>query len=44
MAKSYFKENNIKYTDYDVSTDKEKVQEAFDKSDHMSIPETWTTM
>ena len=38
MAKNYFKENNIEYTDYDVSTDQEKAKEMIEKSGQTGVP------
>jgi len=38
MAKDYFKEKGIEYTDYDVSTDLEKRQEMVEKSGQMGVP------
>lgn len=38
MAKEFFKENNIEYTDYDVSTDLEKRKEMIEKSGQMGVP------
>jgi len=37
-AKAFFKEHNIDYTEYDVSTDKEKVQEMVERSGQMGVP------
>jgi len=37
-AKSYFKENNVKYTDYDVAADAEKRQEMVDMTGQMGVP------
>jgi glutaredoxin-like YruB-family protein len=37
-AKDYFNENNIKYTDFDVSSNMEKLQEMRDKSGQMGVP------
>ncbi len=39
MAKDYLNENNIEYTDYDVSTDLEARQEMMDKSGQMGVPQ-----
>ena len=38
MTKEFFKEKNIEYTDYDVSTDAEKRQEMIEKSGQMGVP------
>lgn len=38
MAKDFFDEKGIKYTDYNVLTDMEKRQEMIDKSGQMSVP------
>ena len=38
MAKSYFMNLKIKYTDYDVSKDREKAKEAMEKSGKASVP------
>lgn len=38
IAKDYFKQNNIEYTEYDVGTDKEKRKEMVDKSGQMGVP------
>jgi glutaredoxin 3 len=38
MAKEFFKEKGIEYTDYDVSTDAEKRQEMIEKSGQMGVP------
>ncbi|PIT93256.1 MAG: NrdH-redoxin [Candidatus Harrisonbacteria bacterium CG10_big_fil_rev_8_21_14_0_10_38_8] len=38
MTKEFFKENNIEFTDYDVSTDIEKSKEMIEKSGQMSVP------
>jgi glutaredoxin-like YruB-family protein len=38
MAKDYFKENNIAYTEYDVASDMEKRKEMIDKSGQMGVP------
>ncbi|MFH1769489.1 MAG: glutaredoxin domain-containing protein [Parcubacteria group bacterium] len=38
MAKEYFKENNIKYEEYDVAVDAEKRQEMFDNTHQMGVP------
>jgi glutaredoxin-like YruB-family protein len=38
LAKNFFQEKGIKYTDYDVSTDNEKRQEMVEKSGQMGVP------
>ena len=38
MTKEFFKENNVEYTDYDVSTDAEKRKEMIEKSGQMGVP------
>jgi len=38
MAKEYFTENNIAYTEHDVSADLEKRQEMVDKTNQMGVP------
>lgn len=38
MAKQYFKENNITYTEYDVMTDMAKRQEMLDKTHQFGVP------
>ncbi|MEX0917343.1 MAG: glutaredoxin domain-containing protein [Candidatus Paceibacterota bacterium] len=37
-AKEFFKENNIEFTDYDVSADAEKRSEMVEKSGQMGVP------
>ncbi|MFW6111590.1 MAG: glutaredoxin family protein [Candidatus Bipolaricaulota bacterium] len=37
-AKDYFDENDISYTDYDVSEDREKAKEMIDKSGQRGTP------
>ncbi|PIR69327.1 MAG: NrdH-redoxin [Candidatus Niyogibacteria bacterium CG10_big_fil_rev_8_21_14_0_10_46_36] len=37
-AKEFFKENNIEFTDHDVSSDVEKRQEMVQKSGQMGVP------
>ncbi|MEX0918793.1 MAG: glutaredoxin family protein [Candidatus Paceibacterota bacterium] len=37
-AKEFFKENNIEFTDYDVSADTEKRSELIQKSGQMGVP------
>ena len=38
MTKEFFKEHDIEFTDYDVSTDVEKRQEMIEKSGQMGVP------
>ncbi len=38
MAKEYFKENNVAFTDYNVGADAEKRQEMIEKSGQMGVP------
>lgn len=38
MAKDFFKENNIAYTEYDVKADLEKRKEMMEKSGQMGVP------
>ena len=38
MAKEYFKENNIAYTEHDVAGDVEKRKEMVEKSGQMGVP------
>ncbi|MEK7596078.1 MAG: glutaredoxin domain-containing protein [Patescibacteria group bacterium] len=38
MAKDFFKEHGVDYTDYDVSTDDAKRQEMIDRSGQMGVP------
>lgn len=38
MAKEYFKENNISYTEKDVSEDMDARKEMVDKSGQMGVP------
>jgi glutaredoxin 3 len=38
MAKDYFKENNVAYTEYDVASDMEKRKEMVSKSGQMGVP------
>jgi glutaredoxin 3 len=38
MAKDYFKENNIAYTEYNVASDLEKRKEMIEKSGQMGVP------
>lgn len=37
-AKAFFKENNVEYTEYDVSTNAEKREEMIEKSGQMGVP------
>lgn len=38
MAKDFFKEKNIAFTDYNVATDTEKRKEMLEKSGQMGVP------
>lgn len=38
MAKDFFDENKIKYTDYNVAVDLEKRREMIDKTGQMGVP------
>lgn len=38
MAKSFFKANNLAYTEYDVSSDLPRRKEMIDKTGQMGIP------
>ena len=38
MTKDFFKENNVEYTEFDVSVDQAKAQEMIDKSGQMGVP------
>ncbi len=38
MAKQYFQENDIDYTEYDVSENEEKRSEMIEKSGQMGVP------
>jgi len=38
MAKSFFKENDVAYTEYDVASDTAKRQEMMEKSGQMGVP------
>jgi glutaredoxin 3 len=38
MAKEYFKENGVSFTDYNVGTDPEKRAEMMDKSGQLGVP------
>lgn len=38
LAKEFFKENNIPFTEYDVAADLEKRQEMITKSGQMGVP------
>ena len=38
LAKEYFKENNVAYTEYDVASDLEKRKEMVEKSGQMGVP------
>lgn len=39
MAKDYFKENNIEYTEFDVAADTEKRAEMMEKTGQMGVPQ-----
>ncbi|MSU44633.1 NrdH-redoxin [Candidatus Nomurabacteria bacterium] len=38
MAKEFFKEKNVTYTEYDVASNLEKRKEMIDKSGQMGVP------
>ncbi len=38
MAKDFFKEKNVAYTDYNVAADPEKRKELIEKSGQMGVP------
>jgi glutaredoxin-like YruB-family protein len=38
MAKDFFKENNVSFTDYNVATDLEKRKEMMQKSGQLGVP------
>lgn len=38
MAKTFFKANNVNYTEHDVSTDLAKRKEMIDKTGQMGVP------
>ncbi|MCA9352954.1 glutaredoxin family protein [Patescibacteria group bacterium] len=38
MAKDFFKENNIEYTEYNVAEDPEKREEMIQKTNQMGVP------
>ena len=38
MAKDFFKEKNIAYTEFDVASDQEKRKEMVEKSGQMGVP------
>ena len=38
MAKDFFKEKNVVYTEYDVASNLEKRKEMFEKSQQMGVP------
>lgn len=38
MAKEWFKENNIDYTEHDISTDAQKRDEMIQKTGSMAVP------
>ncbi|MDP2704963.1 MAG: glutaredoxin family protein [Patescibacteria group bacterium] len=38
MAKEFFKENNVTYTEYDVAADLQKRQEMVEKTGQLGVP------
>lgn len=38
MAKDFFKKNNVKYSDVDVSADEKRAEEMVKKSGQMGVP------
>jgi len=38
MAKTFFKANNLSFTEYNVATDMEKRKEMIDKTGQMGVP------
>lgn len=38
MAKDFFKENNVEFTEHDVAADTEKRQEMIDMTGQMGVP------
>jgi len=38
MAKNYFKENNVDYSEIDVASDQKKAEEMIHKSGQMGVP------
>jgi len=38
QAKEFLKENNVEFTNFDVSTDTKKAQEMIEKSGQMGVP------
>lgn len=38
MAKNYFKQNNVPYTDFDVSRDQNAAREMVEKTGQMGVP------
>ena len=38
LTKEFFKENNVEYTEHDVSVDADKAQEMVDLSGQMGVP------
>ena len=38
MAKEYFKENNVEFTEVDVAADQSKAEEMVEKSGQMGVP------
>ena len=38
LAKQFFKENNVKYAEYDVANDHAKAEEMIERSGQMGVP------
>jgi len=38
MAKDFFKENNVEFTEYDVASDQSKAEEMVKRSGQMGVP------
>jgi glutaredoxin-like YruB-family protein len=38
LAKQYFKENNVKYSEFDVASDRERAEEMIERSGQMGVP------
>ena len=38
LAKAYFKENGVKYTEFDVASDHEKAEQMIERSGQMGVP------
>ena len=38
IAKAFFKENNVEYTEYNVAEDEDKLNEMVEKSGQMGVP------